>query len=260
MDMGMTGAALATVLGSTVQMLLLLGHVLRKKTSLHLAKPYDWMRACRKMLAVGFGAGFTQIALIILTFIMNNQIMRYSGFAALAVYGMISTISALFMSVFSGIGEAAQPIVSANYGAEQYSRCRKVKRQGIKTAIAFGLVTTGICELFPAQITNIFIKVTPDVAEIAPYILRVYALSFFPLAISTFCTLYLQSIMRVRMASVISLLRGIVLTGILLYVLPLFMEGDGIWWAVTIAESAAALVAIGYMVAPANRREKHSAE
>ncbi len=258
LNMGMTGAALATVLGSTVQMLLLLGYVLLKKTTLHLAKPYDWMRACRKMLSVGFGAGFSQIALIVLTFIMNNQIMRYSGPAALAVYGMISTISALFMCIFSGIGEAAQPIVSANFGAGQHSRCRKVERLGMKTAIVFGLVTTGICELFPSQITSIFIKVTPEVAEIAPYILRVYALSFFPLAISTFFTLYLQSIMRVRMASVISLLRGIVLTGILLYVLPLFMEGKGIWWAVTIAESAAALVAVAYMVQLSNSRRKNN--
>jgi len=85
------------------------------------------------------------------------------------------------------------------------------------------------------------------VAEIAPYIIRVYSLSYLPMAISLFVTAYLQSVGKANSATLVSMLRGVILSALLLYVLPLFMGGSGIWWAVTIAESGAAIVGIAYM-------------
>ncbi len=248
LNMGMTGAAIATVLGSAVQTVLLLGFILCGKTSLKFAKPNRWMPALKNISKVGFGAGFSQIAVIAVSFIVNNQIMKYSGSAALAVYGVLGTVAALFMSIFSGVGQAAQPIVSANFGSGQHERYWSVQKLGIKTAIVSGVVCMAVCFIFPSQITEIFIKVTPEVAEIAPYILRVYSISFVPLAINTFSTLYLQSVTHERAASVISLMRGIILNGILLYLLPVVMKGNGIWWAITIAEGITALMAVIYLL------------
>ncbi len=248
LKMGMTGAALATVAGSVVQTAMLLGYILLGKTSLHLAKPYQWRKAVRNISVLGIGAGVSQVAMTVVTYIINNQIMRYSGAAALAVYGMLSTVVALFLSIFSGIGEAAQPIVSVNFGAGNRSRYQSVGNLGVKTAIVFGTVCFGICALFPDQMTSLFMKVTPEVAEIAPYIVRVYAISFLPMAINMFATAYLQSVSKANAATAVSMLRGLILSSILLYVLPLFMKGDGIWWAVTIAEILAAIVAMRYLI------------
>ena len=64
------------------------------------------------------------------------------------------------------------------------------------------------------------------------------------MAINMFVTAYLQSVTKATPATIISLLRGLILSSILLYVLPLFMESNGIWWAVTIAEALAAVVAV----------------
>ncbi len=247
-DMGMTGAALATALGSITQTILLIGYILLKKTNLKLAKPFEWMKAVRKIAAIGFGAGISQIAVIVVTFVINNQVMKYSGSSALAVYGMLSTIAALYLCIFEGIGQAAQPVVSANFGAKEHKRYLSVGKLGMRTAIIFGVICAAICILFPSQVTRIFMKVTPEVAEIAPYILRVYSISFLPLAINMFVMAYLQSVNKASAATTISLLRGITINVALLYVLPLFMQGEGIWWAVTIAESIAAVVAVIYMV------------
>ena len=247
MRMGMTGAALATVLGSLVQSVILISYILLGKTSLHLAKPFKWFKAIKNISALGIGAGVTQIAMTLVTYIINNQIMKYSGSDALAVYGMLSTVTALFISIFSGIGQAAQPVVSVNYGANQKERYQIVGKLGLKVAFISGLVCFGICALFPSQMVSLFMKVTPGVAEIAPYIIRVYAISYLPMAISLFITAYLQSVGRANSATLVSMLRGIILSAILLYVLPLLMGGSGIWWAVTIAESGAAVVGIAYM-------------
>ncbi len=92
LDMGMRGAAIATVLGSMIQTVLLIGYILLGKTQLKLAKPYNWLTAIKKSSIIGFGAGVSQIAVIVMTFVINNQIMKYADSAALAVYGMLSTI------------------------------------------------------------------------------------------------------------------------------------------------------------------------
>lgn len=148
LKMGMTGAAIATVAGSVVQTVVLIAYILLGKTSLHLAKPYQWGKAVKNITVLGIGAGITQIASTVVTYIINNQIMRYSGPAALAVYGMMSTVVALFLSIFSGVGEAAQPIVSVNFGAGKPERYRATGKLGLKTAAVTGAVCFGLCALF----------------------------------------------------------------------------------------------------------------
>lgn len=248
LKMGMTGAAIATVAGSVVQTMVLTAYILLGKTSLHLARPYQWGKAVKNITFLGIGAGISQIASTVVTYIINNQIMRYSGPAALAVYGMMSTVVALFLSIFSGVGEAAQPIVSVNFGAGKPERYRATGKLGLKTAAVMGAVCFGLCVLFPEQVASIFMKVTPEIAEIAPYIIRVYAIAFMPMAVNLFATAYLQSVSKANKATTVSMLRGLVLSSVLLYILPLFMGGNGIWWAVTLAEALAALVALWYLL------------
>lgn len=91
-------------------------------------------------------------------------------------------------------------------------------------------------------------KVTPEIAEIAPYIIRVYTIAFLPMAVNLFATAYLQSVSKANKVTVVSMLRGLILSSILLYVLPLLWGGKGIWWAVTLAEALAALVALWYLL------------
>lgn len=247
LKMGMTGAAIATVAGSVTQTLCLISYILLGKTSLRLAKPYQWSKAVKNITVLGIGAGISQIASTVVTYIINNQIMRYSGPAALAVYGMMSTVVALFLSIFSGVGEAAQPIVSVNFGAGKPERYRATGKLALKTAAVMGAVCFGLCALFPEQVASIFMKVTPEIAEIAPYIIRVYAIAFLPMAVNLFATAYLQSVSKANKATTVSMLRGLVLSSVLLYILPLFMGGNGIWWAVTLAEVLAAVVALWYI-------------
>jgi len=248
LGMGMTGAALATMLSSLVQALLLVGYVLGKKTSLKFVIPHRWNTGIKKIVFVGFGAGISQLSTIALSVIANNQIMKYCGAPSLAVYGVLGTVSSVFMSIYAGVGQATQPIVSENYGAGNHSRCWKTERLGMKTTIFFGILFTVVCIAFPIGVTSVFMKMTPEVTEVTPYILRVYALSFIPLAVNTFATYYLQSIDCSQMATVISLLRGLVINGIFLYIFPLIGGGNGIWWAIFSAEMIVAILSILYLL------------
>lgn len=248
LDMGMRGAGLATVLGSLIQVVILGSYLFTKRCGLKFVRPFRMRTAMTKTMVNGFGTAFSQLAVIAVTFIANNQIVRYAGNAALAVYGMVCTISALFMHIFSGIGQAAQPIVSANFGAGQINRCSTVCRLGCIAATAFGIAFTALCLLFPSQITALFMKVTPEVKKIAPSIVRIYAVSFVPMGLNVFLGLYLQSIMRHKASTAISVLRGLVLNSILLYVLPIIWDEKGIWMAFWICEAVVSLSSIAITV------------
>lgn len=247
LKMGMQGAAIATVLGSVVQSVLLIGFIFLKKTSLMLVKPYKLLTAVKKILVSGFSSGLGQFSVVLVAFIANNQIMKYCGAPSMAVYGVLGTLSALFLSIFSGIGQAAQPIVSENYGAGNTNRYLKAESLGMKTSIIFGILFAVVCFAFPVEVTGLFMKMTPDVEEVTPYILRVYALSFVPLAINTFVTYYLQSVTKAKQATVISVMRGLIINCILLFLLPAIMGGNGIWWAIFFAEFVTTVISIIYM-------------
>lgn len=89
---------------------------------------------------------------------------------------------------------------------------------------------------------------TPEVEEITPYILRVYALSFVPLVLNTFATCYLQSVDYSKSADLISLSRGLILNALFLYLFPAIMGGNGIWWAIFAAETLTAVLSSFYLI------------
>ena len=248
MNMGMRGAAIATALGSAVQAIMILGYVLMKKTTLKLARPHHWFKGFKKIMVTGFSSGVSALAVIAVSFIANNQIMNYLGGAALAVYGVLGTVSSLFTSIFSGIGQAIQPIASENYGAGKIDRCWAVERLGMKNALMYGIVFAAISIIFPVGVTGLFMQMTPEVKEVTPYIMRVFSLSYIPQAVCVYCVFYLQSIVHAKKATVVSLLRGVILNGAFLMIFPIFFGGNSIWWSIFMAEFVTMLVAIVYMV------------
>ena len=198
MNMGMRGAAIATALGSAVQAIMILGYVLMKKTILKLQEPHHWFKGFKKIMVTGFSSGVSALAVIAVSFIANNQIMNYLGGAALAVYGVLGTVSSLFTSIFSGIGQAIQPIASENYGAGKFDRCWAVERLGMKNALMYGIVFAAISIIFPVGVTGLFMQMTPEVKEVTPYIMRVFSLSYIPQAVCVYCVFYLQSIVHAK--------------------------------------------------------------
>ncbi|MBO5141292.1 MAG: multidrug transporter MatE [Peptococcaceae bacterium] len=247
LGMGMTGAAIATVLGTSVQVIIMCIHFFTKKCTLRIVKPNHVKPAICQTLGIGFGASVLDLGTVILSIIMNNQIMRYGDTNALAVYGVVATITSLFQALYCGVGQAIQPIVSANCGAMQTQRIKQVWRLSLTTVIVLGIGFTAIGELFPTQIVRLFMDVTPEVLTAAPGIIRPFFLLFLFLGITVLATYHLQSIMHGRMSMMIAVLRSVVISGLLIYILPLFMDILGVWVAIPISELVVAVIALYYI-------------
>lgn len=240
--MGMAGAAIATAAGTFLQAIILLAYFFRKQCALRLAAPRLWPKGVfRQLFGAGFSAGVPSIALIVLTILLNNQVMRYGGEAALAVYGVAISLSTFFQQIYSGVGQALQPIVSIHFGAGARARIRRTFWLALRTIALLGAIFLGMGCFFPTALTRVFMSPSPEVLAVAPGILRGVSISFLPMGFIILACYYLQSLMRTRLSCALSLSRGVVVSGILLVALPPVMGLSGTWWALIIAEYATAL-------------------
>ena len=178
MNMGMAGAAIATVAGTIIQLIVLCVYLCSKNSHLEFVIPWKPAKAFFKSVTAGFSASIMELAFIVLTCILNNQIMRYGGEVALAVFGVVLTCSEMFQHIFTGVGQAIQPIATTNYGARQIKRILYLCRISEWTVIIMGVSFMLLGILFPLQITRFFVDATPEVLDAAPEVIRIYFISF----------------------------------------------------------------------------------
>ena len=246
-DMGIFGAGLATAIGAGISFAVMLTHFFSHRNTLRLVRVGALGAKLREITVTGFSTFFIDVAMGILTVLFNRQIMRCLGADALAVYGPIIQVSTFVQCCAYSVGQAAQPIISVNYGARQGARIRLTLRLALGTTAFFGLFWTALSLLCPNLYIRIFMSPTPEILRIAPAIIRTYALSFLLLPLNIFSTYYFQAIMRPRIAFTVSVARGLVISGALILALPVLAGADAIWLAMPITELAVALYAVAAM-------------
>lgn len=247
LDMGMFGAGLATAIGASLSIVMMLSHFLSKKNTLKLSRIYGHIHKTRVLSVNGFSSFVSDMAMGIVAMLFNRQIMHYFGADALAVFGVIVQVSGVVQCSTYGVGQASQPIISANFGAGKWERIKETKNYALWTVAVFGLLWAGAVLLFPNAFVKIFMSPTDHVLQIAPGIMRVYGLAYLLLPLNIFATYYFQSIMQPKTALVISLARGIVLCGVMVFLLPTIFGATMLWWVMPITELLVAVYVIDRM-------------
>ena len=235
-DMGIYGAGLATAIGSGISFLVMLTHFISRRNTLRLVRPEKLTRKLREITVTGFSTFFIDVAMGILTVLFNRQIMKYLGADALAIYGPIIQVSTFVQCCAYSVGQASQPIISTNFGTGKGERIRETLRLALWTTAFFGVFWTALSMAVPNLYIRIFMAPTPEILNMAPAIVRTYALSFLLLPFNIFSTYYFQAIMKPTAAFIVSVARGLVISGILIIILPVLVSADAIWFAMPITE------------------------
>ncbi len=247
-DMGAFGAGLATAIGSAISFLAMLSHFFMKKNTLRLVRPEGVLRKLKEITTTGFSTFFIDVAMGILTILFNRQIMVYLGTNALSIYGVIVNITTFVQCCAYSVGQAAQPIISTNFGAGKGSRIRETLKYALGTVAFFSIFWTGLCMLIPNSFIRLFMTPTAEVLEIAPGIFRSYCLAFMLLPFNVYSTYYFQALMKPKTAFIASVARGLVISGILIYILPAAFGGSTIWFAMPVTELIVAVYVIYEMM------------
>ena len=245
-DMGIAGAAWATVIAQTVAMIVVLKHFSDKERAFHFEKgifKLD-MRVAKDSLAIGMGPFLMNAAACLVTLFINQQLRDYSGDLGIGAYGICNRLIFMFIMICMGLNQGMQPIAGYNYGAKQYSRVKEVFWMTAK----LGTIVTCICFIigmfFPRVAVGIF---THDEAlmEMASHGLKILVIGFPIVGFQMIGTNFFQCLGMVKKSVILSLSRQILFLLPLLYALPLWHGASGVWMSFPVSDVlSAALTAI----------------
>lgn len=240
LDLGIIGAGIATAIGAVVTLLIMCIHFKSQKNTLSFKMPKGLCSKTIKVTQTGFATFVIDMAMGVLTIFFNRQIVTFIGTNALAVYGVIVNVSTIVQCCAYSVGQAGQPLISMNFGANNKKRVNKTLSYMIFSAGVFGIIWTILAWVFPNGFIRIFMDATEEIFQIAPSIIRTYGLSFLILPFNVFSTYYFQSVAKPGVSLIVAMLRGIVISGILIFVLPYFFGGSSIWFTMVITEALVA--------------------
>ncbi len=244
LKMGIFGAGLATAIGSVISFVVMMFHFKSSNNTLKLVKVNKLLYKIKNITITGFSTFFIDVAMGILTILFNNQIMKYLGSDALAIYGPIINVSTFVQCCGYSVGQASQPLISSNYGAKQINRIKETLRYGLYTSLFFALFWTIVSLIFPNGYIYLFMKPTKNILAMAPSIIRTYSLSFIFLPFNIFSTYYFGAISKPKKAFVVSVFRGLILSGMLVYLLPLLFGKDFLFYTMPITELIVVIYAL----------------
>ena len=265
LDMGIGGAGLATMIGQILSFCIMLTYFFRKKCTLRLALPHRFFRLASLAARGGFAPFIVDFSFGILVILFNNRIMQLGGSTELGVFGAVSTTVLLVQVLFYGVGQALQPLASFAYGASDMRSLKKLLKYALLTAAGMGVLFCVLALAMPGALIHVYIG-SPTESELATGAYAFRALSVCLLFMGANITLsyYFQSVLRVGVSVLISVLRGLGLCSALLYALTAAFGIGAVWWVMPVAETATAVIAFALLAAvkirPKNAPEKGEGE
>ena len=244
LDMGISGAAIATVLAQTVSLAVILKHFSNQEGVLHFSRKIfriDW-RIAKDSLAIGLAPFLMNSAACIVTLFINQQLKKYGGDMAIGAYGIVNRISFLFIMINMGFNQGMQPIAGYNYGRRNYTRVKAVMWTTVKYATAVTCTGFLIAMFFPHQAVSIFTS-DPQLIEFASKGLRMLTLAFPFVGFQMVSSNFFQCLGMVNKAILLSMSRQILFLIPCVYILPRIFGNIGVWISFPIADFAAFVIA-----------------
>lgn len=242
-DMGIEGAAIATVVGQATVFLIQLRHFFSKKNTISFTRISSFWKQSVGIASIGVSSFLCSVGMGFLVVLFNNQIMRYFGSNELAIYGVAGNLFTLVQTFSYGIGNAAQPIVAENMGAGRPERVRKTRNLGCYVAAGIGAAAMVTALLIPSQIVRLYMRASAEIQTMAPGILRRYFTCLLFVPFNVYATYYLQAVQRVKESLTVSLLHSFLLGTVFLYLFPILFGGVSIWYVMFLAEMITAVIA-----------------
>lgn len=246
LDMGMSGAAYATIIGQICSALLVAGYLTRYKTvELKLQHLIPKKEYFGTVISLGTAPCFNQIAMMIVQILMNNSLTHYGKLSVygesipLACAGIINKVAMIYFAINIGISQGLQPIISFNYGAEQFDRVKQAFKLAVKSGLIIGICASALFQIFPREIISAFGGGSELYYDFAVQYFRIFMFFTFINFVQPISSNFFTAIGKPKKGIFLSLTRQIIFFVPLLLVLPLVMGIDGIMFAGPIADGAA---------------------
>jgi len=249
LDMGVRGAAWATVIAQVISAIFYLMYYFTGKPPVALRavnlRP-DWI-SIKSIMAIGISSLVMMLANSLCSVVVNRTIVSYGGDMAMSAYGIINQVSMFAILPAIVLGQGLQPIIGFNYGARRYDRVIRAILMGLGTTISLGIIIFLVVFIFPEFIIGIFTSENELITISAYAVKRIFAVMYLTGIVLIGATMF-QSLGKAFHAFISTVSRSVAFLLPLVLILPRFMGLEGVWWAFPINDLLATVLVIAMMI------------
>ncbi len=243
-NLGVKGAAYATVISQFVSFSLFLYYYLSSKSIIHLKK--ENLRFEKEyvyhILRIGSAPFLLQLAGSVSGGLLTNSLKHYGGEMGQSTYAIASATATMFLMPGFGMNQAIQPIIGYNYGAKNYDRLKKAVHVGIISVFSLFTVATAVSFFFSRNIVSLMAD-SDELLNLSSDGLKYFVLLLPFFAFTVVGTTFYQSMGKARTSMLVSLTRQVIVLIPCILIMPLFMGLNGVFMAVALADCIAGLIA-----------------
>lgn len=243
---GIKGAAFATGLSQITTSSILLIYILTRSRNLKFVKINNFLKKIGRIIYIGFSEFLAEVSTGISIFLFNMNILHILGDNGVSAFSIISYITTFVTMAMIGFNQGLQPIVSYNLGKKNFENIRKVFKIALATVILFGIIFYGIVNIFTENIVKSFVN-DQNTINLTIKSIKIYSIAYIVSGINIVCAGYFTSIKKVKQATFITALRGIILIFIFISILPKFWGETGLWLTVPIAELVTLIISVYFI-------------
>jgi putative MATE family efflux protein len=245
LDMGIRGAALATVIAEFVGVVICILHFAQRRSNLvfRMAALKPKWELIKVICAIGVTPFTTNLSMSAAALVYNHSLKEYGGDLAIGALTTISSILMVFVMIIFGLMQGMQPIVGYNYGAKNFDRAKRAFLMTVSGAVAVMSVGLVIMQLFPEFCVSLFNK-DPELMALTVDGIHRYAVTMPIAAIMMVGSNYIMAIGRAKLSLSLSLLRQIGIQIPILLILPQFLGLSGVWIANPVSDIVVATVVV----------------
>ncbi len=245
---GVAGAALATAIAECTAGLFMLVMFLKGKAGmLRLVRPAMDMRLLGGAAYNGLSEMVSTMAASVVVAAYNYQLMRLAGEDGVAAYAVIEYAAMLTGAVMGGFVEGLAPLMSYQHGAGNVAEKRSLFRRGLAVTVGLGVCMFATAQVAAAPLASLFTSYDPELQRLATHAFRVYSVSFLLAGFTYFGSAMFTAVENGRISAVISFVHTFVFEVGAVMLLPLVVGVEGIWWSISVAEVAAALLTLAFL-------------
>ena len=251
---GLIGAAAATAMSQIVGGVVpLIYFLLPNKSRLRIRAPRlgltASMEAIAKAVTNGSSELLTNISMSVVSMLYNYQLMRLAGEDGIAAYGVMMYVGFIFVSIFIGYAVGSAPIIGYHYGAANHAELKSLLRKSLFLTFLTGFAMLGLAIALATPLSGIFVGYDQALYELTRHGFLLYSISYLPAGFCIFASSFFTALGNGAVSAAISFLRTLVLQVVAVLILPIFLDIDGVWLAISAAEFTALIVAAVFLFA-----------
>lgn len=243
--MGIFGAALATSLSQVIGGVIPIIFFLKtKKSTFKFGTPIFDKKALLQSCLNGSSEMLSNLSMSLVNMLYNIQLMKLIGPDGVVAYGIIMYVGFIFSGVYMGYSMGIAPVIGYHYGAKNDKELKSLLKKSLILISIASIVLTILAEVSAIFLASIFVSYNNDLMNLTTLALRLFVLSYLVGGINIFASSFFTALNNGLISALISFLRTLVFQVIMIFLLPIIFDTNGIWLSVVFAELLALIVSI----------------